>query len=408
MASMKSKLEAEKDITRRLMELVTGHWDKYLRIIVPELGPAIDAALKGSTQHFDCVFQGHGAKGKMRCKNFRGSRFVDTGCVICTCTDGNPVSNGLDTIMRARGVGFKEARDMLLDAVGGGRSRFEDTSYTPPPPKPSGPSEEELRQNKLESDRAKRGIIRIWNEVVPLWAPEARAARLWLKRRHIWEDIEALQDLGFHPGLSYGAGSEYLGDFPAMVGMVRGIRGDTRTVHRTYLTETGQKAPVPKARKLYTVPKPLTASGGAIQFDRPGIHLNVAEGIESALSARIITGYQPTWAMVSADMLSALEIPGHVKAVTVWADKDRSDTGQQHAAELVLRLRERGIAAVAMLPPVDIPEGKKGVDWNDLVMNWGLKTIRENHLYRQWLKALDRVMEKHSDSAPTATSISKS
>lgn len=394
--------EQEKEITRKLLDLVNGHWDKYLPIIVPEMAAAV--AANGSNKHVDCILPGHEGKSDMRCKNTQRSRFVDTGAVICTCTAKNPVSNGLDLIQRVRGCDFKSARDMLLDAVGG-KTRFVDITYKPPP-KPTGPSEAEIKELQAKSDRTKNKIITLWNDVVPFTVPQSRPARLWFKRRQVWQDMEALQDLGFHGSVPFfDEEFNHIGDFPALVGMVRGVRGDTRTLHRTYLTPTGEKAMGPKSRKLHAVPNDLTASGGSLQLDKPGVHLNLAEGIESALSARLFTGYQPTWAALTKDLLRMIELPECVKAVTVWADKDMSDAGQEAAAELVIRLRSKGIKAVAMLPPVDIPAGKKSVDWNDMLINWGLKSIRQNHLFYQWQKRLNEILEDLEEQSPEGTSV---
>lgn len=394
--------EQEKAITRKLLGIVNGHWDKYLPMVLPEMAEAI--AANGTNKHVDCILPGHEGKNDMRCKNTQRSRFVDTGAVICTCTDKNPVSNGLDLIQRVRGCDFKTARDMLLDAVGG-KTRFVDVTYTPPR-KPAGPSKEEIEKKKAQADRTKQKIITLWNEVVPVNAPQARPARLWFKRRQVWQEFEGVQDLGFHEAVPFFDDEfNHVGDFPALVGMVRGARGDTRTLHRTYLTPVGQKAMGPMSRKLHAVPNDLTASGGSLQFDKAGVHLNIAEGIESALAVRFFTGYQPTWAALTKDLLRMIELPECVKAVTVWADKDVSDGGQQAAAELVLRLREQGIKAVAMLPPVDIPDGCKSVDWNDMLINWGLKAIRQNHLFYQWQKRLNEILEDLSEQEPEGTSV---
>lgn len=402
----KLSYEEEKEVTRELLRVVEGNWDRYLPMVLPETAEMVAAAMMGSNKHFDCILPDHQGKNDMRCKNTTRSKFVDTGAVICTCTDKNPVANGLDLIQRVRGCDFKTARDMLLDTVGG-MAQFTSASYVPSPPKPKGPSEAEIQRNRAKAAATKKKIITLWNEVIPITDPAARPARLWFKRRHVWQDIEAIQDLGFHPAVPYYDDEfNHVGDFPALIGMVRGARGDSRTLHRTYLSHVGEKAPVDKPRKLHAVPIDLTASGGALQLDKPGIHLNLAEGIESALAARLFTGFQPTWATLTKDLLRMIELPECVKAVTVWADKDRSDGGQAAAAELVLELRKRGIAAVAMLPPVDIPDGKKSVDWNDMLANWGEKAIRENHLFRQWQRQLTNLLERHGESLPRGSSIS--
>lgn len=386
--------EAEVEITRQLMDLVNHRWDEYLPMVIPEIMPAIEA---DGRRHVDCILFGHGGAKDMRITK----RFRETGSVICTCTDGNPVRNGLDLIQRVRGVDFKTARDMLLDAVGG-RTRFESLSNLPPPKPPVREVDpEELRIKQRQSAKVKSKIVSIWNDTLSLDHPDARPARLWFKRRGIWpvESPKMVQDLRFHRGLEFYEHEDgqivNKGTFPALIAMVRNVDGRSLTINRTYITDLGQKAPFHEVRKLHEVPNDLTVTGGAVQLDEPTYCLNVAEGIETSLAVRIITGGMPTWSTLTKGLLENLVIPESVKIVTVWADKDRSDAGQSAAASLVLRLRNAGINAVAMLPPIDIPEGKKGVDWNDLIQMWGVKTIRQNHLYRQWLKAFHLAELKH-------------
>lgn len=56
----------------------------------------------------------------------------------------------------------------------------------------------------------------------------------------------------------------------------------------------------------------------------------------------------------------------------VFADKDRSSRqhpsghGQEAARGLVTRLWSLGIRAGAIAPALDIPDGRKGVDWLDV------------------------------------------
>jgi hypothetical protein len=52
--------------------------------------------------------------------------------------------------------------------------------------------------------------------------------------------------------------------------------------------------------------------------------------------------------------------------VVVWADRDRSGTGEAAALTLRERLLGRGILVAVHLPPVPIPVGAKGIDWADV------------------------------------------
>ena len=67
-------------------------------------------------------------------------------------------------------------------------------------------------------------------------------------------------------------------------------------------------------------------------------------------------------------ILAAVELPEAVKAVFIFADRDKSQTGQNAAIKLRDRLLESGIPSVICLPSPDmLVLNEKGVDWNDVI-----------------------------------------
>ena len=122
---------------------------------------------------------------------------------------------------------------------------------------------------------------------------------------------------------------------------------------------------------MMPVPDDLTVTGGAIRLGEPksGI-IGVAEGVETALSAFKATQI-PTWATVSATLMEAFEVPEGVHTVLIWADKDKSLTGQTSAHALEARLKQEGIKATVITPKLPIPKNGKGVDWNDVLISQG-------------------------------------
>jgi len=50
----------------------------------------------------------------------------------------------------------------------------------------------------------------------------------------------------------------------------------------------------------------------------------------------------------------------------VWADRDRSGTGETAALSLRERLLRQGISVAAHMPPGPIPADAKGIDWADV------------------------------------------
>ncbi len=380
--------DQEKEITEEVFRASNGRWDWILPAIVPGLREAV---AKGPMKHVDCVFPDH-QEGK---KKFRISKeFAQTGQVYCTCTDGNPCGNGISLVMRALSCDFKTARTLVMEQLG---MRIE--GFTHPvipdniPQRHVGPTEEEIR---AERRKIQHRIIEIWEQTLPLDHPNAEPAILWFENRAVLPQPSGFADVRFHPGLPYSDGEKQLGKFPCIVTMLRDNRMMTRTIHRTYITADGRKPveiPAGETRKLFSVPTGMTAAGSAIRLDEPGFCLNVAEGLETALSVRRLTGL-PTWSCVSKDLMKGVEIPEGVKYVTIWADKDRSDAGQRAAVDLYNRLTQAGIRCVAMLPPGDIPEGAKGLDWNDLLMKQGFDATRRDLGFRQWLRAMEKLLSK--------------
>ena len=110
------------------------------------------------------------------------------------------------------------------------------------------------------------------------------------------------------------------------------------------------------------------ALGGAIRLFVPGPTLGVAEGIETTLAVHLRTD-MPVWSAVSAALLARLQPPAETSLAVVWADRDRSGTGEAAALSLRERLLECGIPVVVPLPPGPIPAGAKGVDWADVWCN---------------------------------------
>lgn len=205
---------------------------------------------------------------------------------------------------------------------------------------------------RAEHDKVK-ALQRVWaetREVVhgdPVWR--------YLNRRLGLEQVPA--GLRFHPRLRYtdDEGRD-LGRFPAMLAKIQYPDGAGASIHRTYLTDDGQKAPVPKPKKIMAG-KPLNT--GAVRLGEVGMTLGVAEGIETALAASIRFGV-PVWAATNAVLLEAWDPPAGVERVLIAGDNDESFTGQAAAYGLARRLAQKGLAVEIQIP------GQVGKDWADV------------------------------------------
>lgn len=143
---------------------------------------------------------------------------------------------------------------------------------------------------------------------------------------------------------------------PIMLAMVRSHAGEPVSLHRTYLTKAGAKAPVAAPRRLMEADLP---KGSAIRLAEPGKVLGIAEGIETALSATALFGV-PCWAAISDTILKGWEPPDGVGEIVIYGDHDRNFAGQSAAFALAHRIALRNRIVRVELPPL-------GMDWNDVL-----------------------------------------
>lgn len=192
------------------------------------------------------------------------------------------------------------------------------------------------------------------------------AARYLLKTRKLGSaglsTIPA--DIRFHPALSYKALLEgeketrLLGEFPAMLAAVRDEKGKLVSVHRTFLTHEGQKAPGLSPKQLMPSPVPGITRGAAIRLQAAAAVMGVAEGIETALACQLASGL-PVWATVSAGGMEAVSLPEVAQEIVIFGDNDVSGTGQRAAERLAGRLYKEGRQVKIVLP------ARRGDDWAD-------------------------------------------
>ena len=146
-------------------------------------------------------------------------------------------------------------------------------------------------------------------------------------------------------------------EHPAMVAAVRTVDGALLTLHRVYLNERGGKANVSSPKRLMT-PAVETWLGGAVRLYAADDRLALAEGIESALAVRLLTGW-PTWSTVTAGGLEAVHVPDTVHRVAIHADNDPA--GLAAASRLRDRLTAEGCNVDVVVPP------RRGMDPLDVL-----------------------------------------
>lgn len=122
-------------------------------------------------------------------------------------------------------------------------------------------------------------------------------------------------------------------ELPAMVALIHDKEGQVVALHRTYLTSSGAKANVREVKKLLN----SGIKGAAVRLFDVDDQMGIAEGIETALAAYLLTGI-PTWSAIDAGNMVQICIPDRVKRVHIFADVDANFTGQAAAFNLARRL----------------------------------------------------------------------
>lgn len=243
---------------------------------------------------------------------------------------------------------------------------------------PSLEDEERVQQKQRSADiRRDNAIVSTWENAKRFsWKdPECKPlAKYFLSRCLKVTDQELVEDLRFSPKISYLNPDGSKSEFCAMIAAIRNSEGKLIAVHKTFLTKDGKKASVETPKKISCLPSNVSLTGCAIRIGKPTKYLAVAEGIETALSVSIATGL-PCWSCVNAHLLESVEIPASVEVVFIFADKDRSLVGTRSARALRDRLAQKGTMACIESIEEDIPADSKGIDWNDILKNYGLEAF---------------------------------
>ena len=237
--------------------------------------------------------------------------------------------------------------------------------------------DEEVRiatEERFYNQRLAEAISSSWQKArrIDPWDFRQKPLLAYLESRRIADgDSRFLEDIRFENGVLDPETTRW---FPAMTAAVRNVNGQLVTLHRTLLTSFGTKADVVAPKRLMKLPNGRTISGCAIHIGEPQETLALAEGIETALSVAISTNL-PCWACICAHGMEVVEIPASVKEVLIFADKDRTETGQRVAEKLACRLQSQGITVRVMHIREDIPDTAKGIDFNDLLCRYGKERL---------------------------------
>jgi putative DNA primase/helicase len=291
-------------------DMAQGRWPSILSAL------GVDAsALDG--KHHACPSNG---KGRDR---FRFTDRNGSGSYFCACSQGD--KGGLALVMCCKGIDYAEACREVERVAGHAEVTL---------PKPKRDPRPALNRVRALLQPAGFPVARYLRERGLRVAPGLREARLTC-----WEDGRSL------------------GVFSAMAGLIQTHDGKPQSYHITYLSGA-QKADVPSPRKIMTPVESVT--GCAVRLYPHAAHLGIAEGIETAIAAHMLTGL-PVWAALNAHGVETFIPPAGTESLTVFADNDASYTGQAAAFALAKRMQRAGIACEVRVAPFG--------DWNDVLLS---------------------------------------
>ena len=172
----------------------------------------------------------------------------------------------------------------------------------------------------------------------------------------------ARRGLEIAPGLDWARDVDYFVDgqrICSYAGMLAPIVRDGKflTYHVTYL-QAGAKAPVTPCRKILPGG---SNSGGACPLYPAAETMGIAEGVETAIAAKMLFGI-PVWAALNTALLGGWKPPSIARNVTIFADNDASYAGHAAAYKLAHALHRMGINVEVRLP--DEPD----TDWADVLL----------------------------------------
>jgi len=280
-------------------------------------------------KHMDCPVCGGTDRFRFDDKDGRGTFY---------CTHCGP-GDGMKLAQLFTGLDFPEVAARIDGLVGNIEAR-------------SAPQQQQ-RDPRILLNRIRRGLQP---------ADGDTPVRRYLERRGVLGD--KFPAVKYHPALEYwergepGAKPVLVGRFAAMIAPMLGIDGRPITYHITYLTDDGQKAPVPSQKKIMPATAPLEAC--AIRLYGNHERIGIAEGIETALAAHKLFGV-PVWSVANSAIMKKFIPPLFVKDVLIFGDNDANYEGQAAAYSLACSLSKRGIQI-----DVKIPD-QVGTDWADEV-----------------------------------------
>lgn len=202
--------------------------------------------------------------------------------------------------------------------------------------------------NNAASAQKASAARKLWQETVPI---KDTLAEHYLRGRSI--NCSLPQSLRFHNHCRHPNG-DY---FPAMIALVEG--GCGFAVHRTYLTNAGNKVTITPAKAMLG-----RVAGGAVYLtnNAGNDRFIICEGIETGLSLNCGMLSKPAniWAALSTSGMKAINLPSRAGELIIAFDSDKA--GLEAGKALIDKAKGIGWEIKTATPP-------QGQDFNDVLQS---------------------------------------
>lgn len=285
----------------KIWERARGHWSAIL-----EAAKIPADVLDG--KHHPCPACG----GKDRFRYIRD----DEGGFFC----GDMRGDGIALLQHLKGVDFRGAAEIVESVIG------KDRDWKPE------------RKAETYAERLRK-----------IAQPSKRSRYLESRGLEVPASLRWAVDVEYHED------GNVTGHYPAMLAPVT-RDGQFLTFHATYLRDA-HKAEVSAVRKI--LPGPPNR-GASVALYPPAETMGVAEGIETAIAAKMIHS-MPVWSALNTALLKAWQPPPIAKHIVIFGDNDAHYAGHAAAYQLAHKLMMQGIAAEVRIPTYY-------GDWNDMLI----------------------------------------
>ncbi|QLH62286.1 DUF7146 domain-containing protein [Serratia symbiotica] len=311
----------------KTVSAATGRW--------PEIFEYFNLPPVTGKNHFKGECPICGRKGKFRIDD-QGGR----GTFICTCNSGD----GWKLLELTQGKNFKTLAREIDKLIG---NNYQSTASPPSPP-------------NIQDYRSR--VITRFSTLLPLRDTPA----------HRYLADRGIHDLPITHIRFNTQERTPQGDFQSMWAIATDARGSGCYLHRTFL-ENGRKANIGVNRKMTRMQDDNYlnfASSVAIRMFPVSSTLGIAEGIETALSAKQVYGCN-TWATLNTGFMRKFRAPKGVRHLIIFADRDDNGAGLAAAFEC----GNKNILSNSDVETVSIRWPERG-DFNDMLLN-GAKVYQE-------------------------------